>query len=252
MEGSRRDREYTVPMQRVLVVRAGSAPDAVRERLGDFTDWFADLLAPHVVPVVADAVLGALPDGAEFEGVLVTGSVESVTCRAPWMEALGAWLLRAAERTPVLGVCFGHQLLAHALGARVERHPGGPESGTVEVELTDAGAADPLFAGLPRRLAVQHGHEDHVAELPRGAALLARNAHTPVQAFAYGPRVRAVQFHPEFDAARARAFAEAERAWLDAARPGLADEALGSIRETPEAARVISNWVDGYVRLRKA
>jgi GMP synthase (glutamine-hydrolysing) len=150
----------------------------------------------------------------------------------------------------VLGVCFGHQLLARALGARVERHPRGPESGTVEVELTEAGAADPLFAGLPRRLAVQHGHEDHVAELPRGAALLASNAHTLVQAFAHGPHIRAVQFHPEFDATRARAVAEAERVWLEAARPGLADEVLGSIRETPEAARVVANWVDGYVRPR--
>jgi GMP synthase (glutamine-hydrolysing) len=239
-------------MERVLVVRAGSAPDAVRERHRDFTDWFADLLAPRVVPVVADAVLGALPDPAEFGGVIVTGSVDSVTRRAPWMEALAAWLLRAAERTPVLGVCFGHQLLAHALGARVERHPAGPESGTHEVELTDAGAADPLFAGLPRRLAVQHGHEDHVPELPAGAALLASNAHTRVQAFAHGPRIRAVQFHPEFDAARGRAFAEAERAWLDAARAGLADEALRSIRETPEAARVVANWVEGYVRPRRA
>jgi GMP synthase (glutamine-hydrolysing) len=235
-------------MQRVLVVRAGSAPEAVRARHGDFSDWFAALLAPRVTPVVADAVERTLPDPRGFDGVVVTGSVDSVTRRAPWMEALGAWLVAAAARTPVLGVCFGHQLLAHALGAAVERHPAGPESGTVEVELTDAGAADPLFDGLPRRVAVQHGHEDHVPELPRGAVLLARNAHTPVQAFAHGPRIRAVQFHPEFDAARARAFAEAERDWLEAARPGLADAALRSIRPTPEATRVLVNWVEGYVR----
>jgi GMP synthase (glutamine-hydrolysing) len=164
------------------------------------------------------------------------------------MDALGAWLVDAARTTPVLGVCFGHQLLARALGGRVERHPGGPESGTTIIELTDAGRADPLFATLPSRVAVQQGHEDHVPDLPPGAVLLATNAHTPVQAFAHGSHIRAVQFHPEFTAERNRAFVEAEREALEAARPGLADAALASIKETPEASRLLANWVNAYVK----
>jgi GMP synthase (glutamine-hydrolysing) len=163
------------------------------------------------------------------------------------MDALADWLLGVARTRPVLGVCFGHQLLARALGGRVERHGGGPEAGTFDVDLTEAGRADPLFAGLPPRLAVQEGHEDHVPEPPPGAVLLATNAHTPVQAFALGPRIRGVQFHPEFDAARTRAFIEADRDWLDRVRPGLADASLASVRATREAPRVLANWVDGFV-----
>ena len=234
-------------MKRVLIVRAGSAPEPVRARHGDFADWFAEGLSPRALAEVADGEAGALPDPGRFGGVVVTGSLKSVTRPEPWMDALGAWLLAAARRRPVLGVCFGHQLLARALGGRVERHAAGPEAGTAEVELTGEGRRDPLFAGLPARLPVQVGHEDHVPELPPGAVLLARNAHGPVQAFAAGPNLRAVQVHPEFTASRCRAFAEAEREWLERARPGLAGEVLAGIRETPEASRLLANWVEGYV-----
>lgn len=227
------------------MIRTGSAPDDVRARHGDFPSWFAERLAPAAV-ATADAVpAGTLPDPGTFEGVVVTGSLASVTAPEPWMDALGGWLLSAAARIPVLGVCFGHQLLAHALGGRVERNPRGPEAGTCEVTLTPAGRADPLFQRLPARLAVQQSHSDHVSALPPGAILLAGNGHAPVQAFAHGPRIRAVQFHPELDAARSRALCESERALLDAARPGLSAEALASIRETPEAARVLASWRDG-------
>lgn len=232
-------------MTRILVIRTGSAPADVRALHGDFAGWFAERLAPAAV-VATDAVLaGALPDLGDVHGVVVTGSLASVTAPEPWMDALGGWLVAAAERVPVLGVCFGHQLLARALGGRVERNPRGPEAGTREVTLTPAGRADPLFAGLPARLAVQESHSDHVPSLPPGAVLLATNAHAPVQAFAHGPRIRAVQFHPEFDAARTRALCESERTLLDAARPGLHTKALASIRETPEAARILANWRDG-------
>jgi GMP synthase (glutamine-hydrolysing) len=232
-------------MRHVLVVRTGSAPEPVRSRLGDFGDWFAGALGAHVEVAFADAERGVLP--RPRGGVVLTGSIESVTRPTPWMRSLSEWLLDAARSAPVLGVCFGHQLLAWALGGRVVRHAGGPEAGTSEVELTEAGRADPLFAGLPERMPVQQGHEDHVPELPPGAVLLARNGHTPVQGFAHGPLIRAVQFHPEFTAERNRAFVEAERESLEAARPGLFGAALRSIRETPEAARVLTNWVEAFV-----
>jgi GMP synthase (glutamine-hydrolysing) len=234
-------------MKSVLIVRAGSAPESVRARHGDFKEWFAAALLPRAEVAFADAEAGSFPQGRRG-GIVVTGSVDSVTRPAPWMDALGAWLVETARTTPVLGVCFGHQVLARALGARVERHPGGPEAGTTVVELTAEGRADPLFATLPSRVRVQQGHEDHVPELPPGAVLLATNAHTPVQAFAHGPHIRAVQFHPEFTAERNRAFVEAEREALEASRPGLADAALRSIVETPEASRLLANWVNAYVK----
>lgn len=236
--------------RRVWVVRTGSAPAEVVAEHGDFGAWFAALLPGvevAIVPADGEAAVAALPARAAADGLVVTGSLASLTAPEPWMEALGRWVLAAGASIPVLGVCFGHQLLAHALGARVERNPRGPEAGTREVTLTAAGLADPLFAGLPALLPVQESHFDHVPALPPGAVLLAGNHHTPVQAFGVGPRLRAVQFHPEFDADRSRAFCRVERDLLDAARPGLADEALASIRPTPGSARILACWVHAYV-----
>jgi GMP synthase (glutamine-hydrolysing) len=76
---------------------------------------------------------------------------------------------------------------------------------------------------------------------------LAWNDRTPVQAFAAGDAIRAVQFHPEFDATRCRAITACDRAFLDAAHPDGCSRALGSVRETPSAERVLANWLAGFV-----
>jgi GMP synthase (glutamine-hydrolysing) len=232
-------------MHRILVVRAGTPTPEAHRRFGDFSEWFERLLAPEVV--VVDAVRGdPFPTRDRIAGVVVTGSLQSVTTPEPWMDRAGRWLLDVSRTLPVLGVCFGHQLLARALGALVERNPRGPEVGTREISLTDEGRRDPLFAGVTSPLLVQENHEDHVPAAPPGATVLARNEHSPVQAFACRG-IRAVQFHPEFDAARSRAVCLETRAALDAARPGLAEAALASIRETPAAERILANWVRSYV-----
>jgi GMP synthase (glutamine-hydrolysing) len=238
-------------VKRILVVQCGSIHAGFAARRGDFPMWFARRLAP-VAGLTVTRPWEGLPSPARFHGVVVTGSPLSV-CRPPrWLDPLSDWLLDAARRLPVLGVCFGHQVLARALGARVERNPRGLEIGTVQVRLTGAGRADPLFAGCPDSLSVQQTHEDHVPELPPGAVLLAGNDVTPVQAFAWGDLVRCVQFHPEMDGEDSRLLAETQRAALDRSVPGGCDAILGSVRETPEAARVLRTWAERYVGARAA
>ena len=113
---------------------------------------------------------------------------------------LGGELLRAGARgTPVLGVCFGHQLLARAAGGRVVLNPRGREIGTVRVQLTEAGRRDPLFAWTAGagELETQATHTDAVDPLPPGATLLASNENTAAQAYRLSETVAGVQFHPE-------------------------------------------------------
>jgi GMP synthase (glutamine-hydrolysing) len=112
----------------------------------------------------------------------------------------------AAARTPLFGICFGHQMIAQALGGEVTRNPRGREIGTVRVGRT---ADDPVFAGLPRAFDVHATHVDSVARLPDGARVLATTSLDPVAAFSIGTQVKAVQFHPEFDADVVRGYLHA-------------------------------------------
>ncbi|HEX7623651.1 MAG TPA: gamma-glutamyl-gamma-aminobutyrate hydrolase family protein [Anaeromyxobacteraceae bacterium] len=234
-------------MRRVLILQAGSADPALRARFGDYPDWFARHLAARVELRVVRPYEQLLPSFVGFDGLLMTGSPKSVVDPEPWMDDAAGYLLEAARTRPVLGVCFGHQLLARALGGRVERNPRGREAGTAAVRLTPEGARDLLFAGLDSPLLVQQTHEDHVAALPAGATLLAENEMTPVQAFAWGDNVRCVQFHPEFDAERSRLLAEVRRERLDLQAPGGAAAVRASIRDTPDATSLLGRWLEQFV-----
>lgn len=188
--------------KRVLLLKPGVTSS--RAVLGDYEVWFQRAcgeVSLHPVELHAGEVP---PPVAAFDAVMMTGSPLSVTTPTPWMERAADFMLDAAARgKPVLGVCFGHQLLAWRHGARIAKNPLGRELGTVHVELTPAGRRSPLFEGFPHRFEVQATHEDLVLE-GGGLEVLASNTACGVQAFARGPRTFGVQFHPEMDATSIR------------------------------------------------
>ena len=99
-----------------------------------------------------------LPDPAGIAGVILTGSTANITERRPWVEAEAAWVRRNRGSVPMLGVCFGHQLLSHALGGHVDWTPSGPEYGTIDVMGETAASGDPVFTGFPTSITVQSAH----------------------------------------------------------------------------------------------
>ena len=141
-----------------------------------------------------DAVSGDLPEHFGFDGVVVTGSRSSVYWDEAWIPPLVEYVKYAHERgVPVLGVCFGHQLLADALGGGVG-DMGEYEIGYREVTQT---AESALLAGVPETFTAFTTHSDAVVELPPDAELLAENDYG-VHAFRVGDSY-GVQFHPEYD-----------------------------------------------------
>jgi GMP synthase (glutamine-hydrolysing) len=221
-------------MKDVIIIEAGRTFPALAKRRGDFSDWvFRGLGLPGERVTVVTAFEGApLPDPASVTAAVVTGSHAMVTEDEPWSERLAGWLARAVDGgTAVLGICYGHQLLARALGGTVGFHPRGYEVGTVPVRLSAAGRCDALFARAPEVFLAQVFHAQSVLTLPAGARLLAGNAYEPHQAVAYGERAWGMQFHPEFDAAVMRAYIETEADRLH--QQGRDPQALAAgVRET--------------------
>ena len=184
----------------ILILKAGSTYPEVIRIYGDFEDWFRAKIDPPREDMVAEVFRedAIWPDFHDFACTIVTGSHDDVTDHTPWIEALAAWLQDAMEAGhPILGVCFGHQVLAYAAGGVITNHPGGQELGTVEITLTEEGRNDPLFQGLPATFPVHVNHAQKVQQLPPEAHLLAYNDFEPTHAF----RIRnafGVQFHPEY------------------------------------------------------
>ncbi|QRN99870.1 glutamine amidotransferase [Archangium violaceum] len=244
-------------MKNVLLLKAGDAAHSVRLGVGDYEHWFVESLAPGGCRFdILHVHRGArLPDSATgYDAVMMTGSPASVTQPEPWMERAAEFMLGAAAHgVPVLGVCFGHQLLAYAHGARVVRNHHGREIGTVEVSLSEEGREDPLFDGLPERFTVQATHEDIVEEAPTGATVLAGNMNTAVQALAFGPLIRGVQFHPEVHPAAMRALilARAEKLEVEATARGhgrgeRVPRLLAGLAPSPAGQRILRNFVERF------
>jgi GMP synthase (glutamine-hydrolysing) len=233
-------------VKRVLVVKTGGTLPELRARRGDYEAWIAEGMgcAPRDVDVVEVASGAPLPEPESPAGVVVTGSSAMVSHREPWSERTGEWLARAVERgTPVLGICYGHQLLAHALGGAVGRNPRGREIGTVEVRSLEPAQRDPLLGSWGAAGPAHVTHVESVLALPVGAVRLAESDLDPVQAFAVGERAWGVQFHPEFDADTVRAYllARTEKVRAEGLDP---DALLAAIRETPGGPRILRRFAE--------
>lgn len=228
----------------LLVLFTGNAVPGVRDAFGDFDAHFRARIGDGWDHgwATADArdEAAPLPTPSAFAGVLVTGSSHSVTERAPWMLRLEAWLRQAvADETPLLGVCFGHQILGQALGGQVLTNVAGRRLGTVDVTRSED---DPLFDGLPQTFRVNVSHRDHVAVPPPSVRGLARAPHDALHAFAAGPNARGVQFHPEFDQGIVRGYIDARRGVL-ADEGHDADALHRSAEEAPSGRVVLRNFV---------
>ena len=190
-------------MKHFLIIKTGSTHPAIARRRGDFESWFIDGLGLEATMArVVDVAAGqALPEPLDrVQAVLVTGSHAMVTDEEPWSERTARWLARVVEADiPTLGICYGHQLLAHALGGVVGRTPGGRESGTVEVRFLPEATLDPLLTGLGESAPLNTSHGQSVLEPPQGAVILAASPQDPNHAMRVAPRAWGLQFHPEFD-----------------------------------------------------
>ena len=143
-----------------------------------------------------------LPDTIEESGIIIGGSAHSVYEDLPWIRRLEEFIrIIAAQNKPMLGVCFGDQLIVQALGGKVEKAPQGSELGVFNIDLNQKGIKDRLFHEVPTTFPNALSHFDAVTALPqlKKVAVLAETARDKHTALALGELIRTVQFHPEID-----------------------------------------------------
>jgi GMP synthase (glutamine-hydrolysing) len=231
--------------KKLLIIKTGYAIKGVPPELGDFEHWTASaagLALDHCTTVtVIDGE--QLPAPAACSGIVITGSAAMVSDRLPWSEYTAQWLLQAMQHgVPILGICYGHQLLAHALGGHVDYHPRGREMGTTRIHCAPAAATDELFSALPPSFDAHVTHMQSVLRVPPGSEVLASNAFEAHHAVRFKPRVWGLQFHPEFTP---EAMSHYVRLRSDALRnEGTNPEhMLAAVTHTPESETLLRRFV---------
>jgi len=233
------------PAKPVLVIRTGHAPKPIRARHGDFAHWFclAARLPPDQVRIIDVTAGERLPAPGDVAGALITGSAAMVTERAAWSELTAGWIRNAMDaELPMFGICFGHQLMAHALGGRVDYLPGGREIGTLPIKFLADAPPDVLTEGMPASFRAHTTHEQSVVEAPRESTVLARSDRDPNHLIRYGRQAYSAQFHPEFNAEVMRAYIRRKHA--DMQREGFnPHQVFREVAATPVARGLFRRFV---------
>ena len=234
---------------RVLLVQIRERPAVIAEEQASFRERCG--LQPGQLASISALHDTLSPDRLEGVDAMMIGGAGaySVTDTFSWTDDLAALCQACADRKmPLFGSCWGHQFIARAFGGTVVHDPSRAEMGTHEVELTEAGQADPLFGGFPARFGAQMGHHDRVSVLPPGAAELARNEAAPHQAFRLdGLPIYGTQFHSELDVTAERDRLVTYRAYYPENADDDAFEALlAGLRPTPEVDGLLQTFLQHF------
>ncbi|GAB1362465.1 type 1 glutamine amidotransferase [Rhodobacter sp.] len=171
------------------ILQTGESPDVLRDEMGDYPDFFETLLAGKGLTFRRWAVLrNDFPkDVHDCDGWLITGSRFGAYEPHPWIPPLEEFIRAAyAAHVPVVGVCFGHQIIAQAMGGKVQKYAGGWSVGATEYDFGD------------EKLTLNAWHQDQVVEKPDSATAIAHTDFCANAALLYDDRMFTVQPHPEF------------------------------------------------------
>jgi len=233
---------------KIGVLQTGSVPPEMVDEHGPYVVMFERMLQR------ADSSFTAslwninekheIPDSPQdADGWIITGSKHGVYEDHPWIEPLKAFLRQAHEaRAPMVGVCFGHQILAEALGGKVVKSDRGWGCGVHEYSVL----GQPEWMDEAKETITIHAmHQDQVVELPPGATVLAESPFCPYAALAYGETAMSVQPHPEFTADFQRDIINLRHG--TAIPEATADEALAGLGGKTDSD-MFGRWITNFFR----
>jgi GMP synthase-like glutamine amidotransferase len=224
---------------KVAILETGRPPAGLVERFGDYPAMFEHMLGPGFDLDRFDIAAGELPTHpSAYDAYLITGSPAGVYDPLPWIEPLKNFLRSAKERKMV-GVCFGHQVMAEAFGGKVEKSPKGWGIGLQRYAID---RVEPWMDEVAT-ISVPASHQDQIVTQPPNTAVIASSPFAPFAALAWTDRPAiSVQFHPEFDPNYAKALIEARREKMP--EP---EDAIASLDEANDNGRVAS-WIRRFLQ----
>ena len=231
-------------MKKIIILKLGSTFATLAAQKGDFEHWVIEKSGyPSDNFFVHNAMNGEnFPNIRDFSGVILTGSHDMVTDNHAWIESTANWLKKSVVGIiPVFGICFGHQLLAQALGGAVDYNADGMEIGTFQLQQVESVSSNELFEGINFPLHVIMSHSQSIEKLPQGAINLAKTERCEIAAFYVPPFTWGVQFHPEFDESIVKFYIE--RASKQLKREGQNPEELWkNATDTPESTKILRHF----------
>jgi GMP synthase (glutamine-hydrolysing) len=231
-------------MKNFYIFKVGETFDATKQSLGDFHNWVeSNISSPLHVKTIHILKDEELPKIEETLGVIITGSHSMVTENLEWSLRVEEWIKKANKATiPILGICYGHQLLTKALGGVVADNPKGKEIGTVAVYTASETKSDPLFKNAPSNFEAHVTHMQSALTLPKNAVALASNEHDKHHIVRFGEVIWGVQFHPEFDEKIMHHYIQEQKTEL--IQMGFDMERLkNSVKKTPYANTLIEEFI---------
>ncbi|HEX6741305.1 MAG TPA: type 1 glutamine amidotransferase [Sphingomicrobium sp.] len=179
---------------KLAILETGRPPGDLAQRFGDYPAMFERLLGPDFEVESFDVQAGQYPEPGAHDAILITGSPAGVYDDLPWIEPLMEFI-RAAKESRMVGVCFGHQVMAEALGGKVVKSEKGWGTGLHHYAMVHP---EPWLDGT-RAIAIPASHQDQVVVQPPNTEIVAASDFTPFAALAWADRPAiSFQFHPEF------------------------------------------------------
>ena len=223
---------------KLAILETGVPPGDLSSSFGDYPAMFAQLLGGGFEITSYDVQGGKLPSHANgHDAFLITGSPAGVYDPFPWIAPLMDFI-RSADGAKMVGVCFGHQVMAEALGGHVEKSDKGWGAGLHTYEVVDR---QPWMNG-EQKIAIPASHQDQVLVQPPGTAVTVRSDFTPYAGLAWTDRPAiSFQFHPEFSPAFAKALIEKR---YD--RVNSPDAAIASL-DAPNDTAAVGDWIRKFL-----
>lgn len=231
-------------MRSFFILKTGTTFPTIVKEHGSFEDWIIRSMQDVTLKVIDVANGATFPKPEECLGVIVTGSHAMVTEELPWSLKTEAFIRELVDaKVPLLGICYGHQLIAKSLGGVVAYHPKGMELGTVTIKMHENAKNDALFGSFAQTFDAHVVHAQSVITLPKNALVLASNDFEAHHIFKIEPSTWGVQFHPEFDEAIMKSYIrEIFKEKTDSSEEE--EHFLQSVKNTPLANQIIEKFVD--------